>query len=407
MSVTVSGSALDKLTIDDLKLQGRRVLVRVDFNVPLADGKVSDDMRIRAALPTIKKILSDGGSAVLLSHLGRPAGQKEARYSLAPVSDHLSRLLESPVNFVPECVGDQAREAAETLSPGACLVLENLRFHAEEEANDAAFAQHLAALGDAYVNDAFGSAHRAHASTAALAAHFPQAAAGYLMERELKYLGGALTSPKRPFVAIVGGAKISGKIDVLTHLLSRVDRLLVGGGMAFTFLAAKGLEVGRSMVEQDRVDMAAGILVNDTEGKLLLPDDCIVARDIETATGLDTVNVHEIPSDKMGLDIGPATLDRFCAALAGAGTIVWNGPMGVFEKDAFAGGTSEIARAVANATDVGAISIIGGGDSAAAVALTGTAERMSHISTGGGASLEFLEGKVLPGVAALANRSEK
>jgi phosphoglycerate kinase len=396
-----------KLTLDDIELGKRRMLVRVDFNVPLEEGRVADDTRMQASLPTIRKILVSGGSAVLMSHLGRPKGAVVSKYSLRPVAARLSELLSLPVAFASDCVGPEALRLATALSPGHVLLLENLRFHPEEEADDPGFASQLAKLGDGYVNDAFGSAHRAHASTSALPKLFKDAAAGYLMERELKYLGGALTHPERPFVAILGGAKISGKIDVLTHLLGRVDRLLVGGGMAFTFLKAQGIEVGRSLVEPDRLEMASQLLKDDVAGKIVLPVDCVAASDIEKATGCKVVAIDKIPSDKMGLDIGPATVDRFCAALVGSRTILWNGPMGVFEKEAFAGGTFEMARAVANATDRGATSIIGGGDSAAAVVRTGTSQRMSHISTGGGASLEFLEGKELPGVAALADRGSK
>lgn len=393
-----------KLTLDDLTLASRRMLVRVDFNVPLDGARVTDDTRIRATLPTVQKILNSGGSAVLMSHLGRPKGTVNPKYSLLPVAGRLSELLGKPVQFAPDCVGQEAERRAGALGSGQVLLLENLRFHAEEEANDAGFAAALARLGNGYVNDAFGAAHRAHASTYALPRLFKDAASGYLMERELKYLGQALDNPKHPFVAILGGAKISGKIDVLTRLLERVDRLLVGGGMAFTFLKAQGLEVGRSLVEADRVEMAASLLKADARGKIVLPVDCVVAKDLEKATGCRVVTIDKIPPDAMGLDIGPATVDRFCAALDGSRTILWNGPMGVFEKEAFAGGTLELARAVANATDLGATSIIGGGDSVAAVMQTGTSQRMSHISTGGGASLEFLEGKELPGVAALADR---
>jgi phosphoglycerate kinase len=390
-----------KLTIDDLDLAGKKVLVRVDFNVPLADGRVADDLRIRAALPTIRKIIDSRGAAILMSHLGRPKGGPDAKYSLSPVAVKLAELLGRPVSFAPDCVGPKAKEQAQRLKPGEVLLLENLRFHAAEEANDPGFAAALAALGDLYVNDAFGSAHRAHASTAAVAALFERPAAGYLMEKELRYLGQALEKPSRPFVAILGGAKISGKIDVIEHLYDKVDRILVGGGMAFTLLAARGIEVGRSLVELDRLAMARDLLARPGSEKLGLPLDCIVATDLDATEGVKSVPIDAIPPDRMGLDIGPATVDRFAAAIAGARTILWNGPMGVFEKDAFAEGTLQIARAVAAATDRGATSIIGGGDSAAAVARTGTADRMSHISTGGGASLEFLEGKVLPGVAAL------
>ena len=396
---------MNKLTLDDISLSSRRILVRVDFNVPLEGGRVADDTRLRASLPTIQKILGSGGSAVLMSHLGRPKGAPVAKYSLAPVADRLSELLSLPVPFAPDCVGPEAERMAAGISKGQLLLLENLRFHPEEEADDVAFAKQLAKLGQGYVNDAFGAAHRAHASTSALPKLFKDAAAGYLMQQELQYLGGALSNPARPFVTILGGAKISGKIDVLSHLLPKVDKLLVGGGMAFTFLAAQGMAVGRSLVESDRIEMASRLLADDRTGKIVLPSDCVVASDIEKATGCKVVSIDNIPKDMMGLDIGPATVDRFCAALDGCRTVIWNGPMGVFEKEAFAGGTFEIAKAVANATDRGATSIIGGGDSAAAVARTGTGDRMSHISTGGGASLEFLEGKVLPGVAALADRS--
>ena len=393
-----------KITIDDLDVRGRKVLVRVDFNVPIADGRVSDDTRITAALPTIQKITSAGGAAILMSHLGRPKGAPNPKYSLAPVAKRLGELVGREIAFAGDCVGPEATKAAHDLRPGGILLLENLRFHPEEEANDPDFAARLAALGDLYVNDAFGSAHRAHASTAAIAARFATPAAGYLMEKELRFLGGALAHPARPFVAILGGAKISGKIDVILNLFAKVDLILIGGGMAFTFLKAQGREVGCSLVEADRLQMAGEILARPDANKLLLPTDCVIARAIDDPSQTATVPIDAIPKDRMGLDIGPATIDRFAAALDGAGTILWNGPMGVFETKEFATGTLEIARAVANATDAGALSIIGGGDSAAAVAATGTAGRMSHISTGGGASLEFLEGKELPGVAALKDK---
>ncbi len=395
-----------KLTLDDLDITYRRVLVRVDFNVPLDGGRVADDTRIRASLPTIRRILDAGGAAVLMSHLGRPKGQVSPGLSLAPVAECLSEHLDLDVQFAPDCVGDEALAMSAALKPGGVLLLENLRFHPEETANDEAFAAELARHGDCYVNDAFGSAHRAHASTTAVAALFGEPAAGYLMQRELQYLGAALAEPRHPFVAIIGGAKISGKIDVIVKLLERVDRLLIGGGMAFTFLKAQGLEVGTSLVEEERLQLADDILGGAGADRLILPVDCVVARDIETAANREVVPVSAIPEHKMGLDIGPATTDRFVAALEGAGTIVWNGPMGVFEKDEFAAGTLAVAQAVARPTEEGATSIIGGGDSAAAVARTGTADRMSHISTGGGATLEFLEGKVLPGVDALADRKD-
>jgi phosphoglycerate kinase len=395
-----------KLTIDDLDLAGKKVLVRVDFNVPIAEGRVADDLRIVAALPTIRKITGSGASAILMSHLGRPKGSPDPKYSLRPVAGRLAELLGEPVAFATDCVGESARRKAAALQPGEVLLLENLRFHPGEEANDRDFALALAGLGDLYVNDAFGSAHRAHASTAAVAACFDRPVAGYLMDKELRYLGDALENPARPFVAILGGAKISGKLDVIEQLYGKVDRILIGGGMAFTFLAARGLEVGKSLVEPDRLELARDLLARPGAAKLQLPLDCVVARDIDQVDDLKTVPIDAIPADRMGLDIGPATVDRFAAVLADARTILWNGPMGVFEKEAFAEGTLQIARAVAHATDAGATSIIGGGDSAAAVARTGTAQRMSHISTGGGASLEFLEGKVLPGVAALKEKEK-
>lgn len=393
-----------KLTIDDFDLCKKRVLVRVDFNVPLNEGHVTDETRIRAVLPTLKKILDSGGSAILLSHLGRPGGTPMSDLSLACVIPSLSVLLKVPVLFSKDCIGPEAQEMAGGLSPGEVLLLENLRFHPEEEKNDSGFASQLKILGDEYVNDAFGTAHRAHASTAALPGLFDRPAAGYLMQRELEVLGAALNDPRRPFIAIIGGAKISGKIDVVTRLLKVADRVLIGGGMAFTFLKSKGLEIGKSLLEESRLQMAGEILAAAGSDKLLLPVDCVVARDIETARDRAVVPVDRIPKDFMGLDIGPATIDLFAARLEGASTIVWNGPMGVFEKKEFSSGTCEIAKAVACATDEGATSIIGGGDSAAAVALTGTADRMTHISTGGGASLEFMEGKVLPGVDALADK---
>jgi phosphoglycerate kinase len=397
-------AALAKMTVEDLDLAGRRVLVRVDFNVPLADGKVADDTRIRAALPTIERILERGGAAILMSHLGRPKGKRHPELSLAPVAYRLGELLGRDVVFVGECIGAEAQAAARALQPGGVVLLENLRFHAEETQNDAGFAAALAQLGDLYVNDAFGTAHRAHASTAAVAAHFEHPVAGYLMQRELEYLGSVLAHPQRPFVAILGGAKISGKIDVIQNLLNKVDRLLIGGGMAFTFLKSQGREVGRSLVEDDRLEMAHELLTGAEGSRISLPIDCVVASDIATGSGSAVLAVDELPADKMGLDIGPATVDEFARQLHGAKTIVWNGPMGVFEQEAFAAGTYAMAQAVARATDEGATSIIGGGDSARAVANTGTAGRMSHISTGGGASLEFLEGKALPGVTALKDR---
>jgi phosphoglycerate kinase len=397
---------MEKLTIDDLKLKDKKVLVRVDFNVPLDEKcEVTDDTRIVESLPTIKKILKDGGKAILMSHLGRPKG-KDPKLSLAPVAKRLEKLLGKPVKFVNDCIGPEVEKAVFGLKSGECILLENLRFYPEEEKNNPEFAKKLAGLGEIYISDAFGTAHRAHASTEGVTKYFKQCAAGYLMQKELKYLGMALTNPKRPFIAILGGAKISGKIDVITNLLDKVDALLIGGGMAFTFDKALGKEIGKSLLEPDKVDLAKDILKKAREKKvnLKLPDDFVVAPEAKEESPSKIVDKNNIPQDWQGLDIGPKTLEQFSKELDKAKTVVWNGPMGVFEVKKFASGTVKIAEELAKITAKGATTIVGGGDSAAAVAKAGLEKKLTHISTGGGASLEFLEGKTLPGVAALTDK---
>jgi len=398
---------MNKLTIDDLNLKGKRVLVRVDFNVPFDDkGHISDDTRIVESLPTIKKILADGGRAILMSHLGRPKGKRKPEFSLEPVARHLSTLINQKVEFCSDCVGPEAQKMAAQLKDGECLLLENLRFHAEEEENNEAFAKQLAELGDVYVNDAFGSAHRAHASTEGVTKFIRQCAAGYLMMKELEYLGRATGNPARPYVAILGGAKISGKIDVIQNLMGKVDALLIGGGMAFTFFKAQGYEIGDSLLEADKVDLAKSILNTASQKKirLLLPVDCVIAQSAENTAPTKVVGVRDVKPGWRGLDIGPKTVESFTSEIRKAKTVVWNGPMGVFEVEKFAAGTYAISRALAEATKTGTVTIVGGGDSAAAIAAVGLEKAVSHVSTGGGASLEFLEGKVLPGVAALSEK---
>ncbi len=386
------------------EMKGRRALVRVDFNVPLGEGgTVADDTRIRAALPTLRLLITGGARVVLCSHLGRPKGGPDPKYSLAPVARRLQELLGKPVAFCPSVVGADAVAATRALTDGGVLLLENTRFEKGEEKNDAALAAAMATLGDFYVNDAFGSAHRAHASTEAVAKLLRPAVAGLLMEKELEYLGSALDKPKRPFVAILGGSKISGKIDVIEALLPKVDALLVGGAMACTFFKAMGLETGTSLVEPDRVEMAEA-LVERAGSVLILPHDATVAPSIADAAKAHAVKRDGIPATEAMLDIGPDTAASYARAILSAKTVVWNGPMGVFETPPFDHGTNVVARAMADATASGCVTVVGGGDSAAAVEGAGLAAKMSHVSTGGGASLEFLEGKVLPGVAALDDK---
>ncbi len=398
---------MSKLTINDLDLKGKRVFIRVDFNVPLKDAVVTDDTRIRETLPTLRLAIAKGGRLILASHLGRPKGGPDAKYSLKPAAKKLEELLGKPAAFALDCIGPGAEAQSKALRDGEVLVLENVRFHPEEERNDEAFSKQLAALCDGvFVCDAFGSAHRAHASVVGITRFVRQAAAGLLMEKELAYLGKAVTNPERPFVAILGGAKVSDKIEVVENLMKIADAMLIGGGMAYTFLKADGHSIGKSLVEDDKLDLAKRLREEAQQKKfaLLLPVDHVVGAEFKPDTVAKIVSVHDTPDGWMGLDIGPKTIETYKQKLAGAKTIVWNGPMGVFEMPAFAKGTLEIAKAVADATTAGATSIIGGGDSVAAVHQSGVANKISHISTGGGASLEFLAGRKLPGVEALTSK---
>jgi phosphoglycerate kinase len=395
------------MELPDSALQGKRVLVRVDYNVPLDAGRVTDDTRIRATIPTLEYLLERGAHIILVSHLGRPKGQLNREFTLRPAAERLRELIDAPVSFVDDVVGPRAREAVDALRPGEILVLENVRFLPEEETNGAELSEALASLADVYVNDAFGAAHRAHASTAGVAAAMREegrpAVAGLLLERELHFLGNALEAPERPFVAILGGAKISGKIDVIENLLPRVDHLLIGGAMANTFFRALGLETGGSLVEEDRIPMARELLER-AGAKLVLPVDCVVAGQIEPGARTWLLDRDNVPPEGKILDIGPKSVATFRDFIDRARTILWNGPMGIFEIPEFSHGTDGVARAVADAGDRGVTTIIGGGDTVAAVEAAGVAERMTHISTGGGASLEFLEGRTLPGVAALDDK---
>ncbi len=398
---------MNKLTIHDLDLRGKRVFIRADFNVPLKDGVVTDDTRIRETLPTLRLAIEKGGRLVLASHLGRPKGGPDPKYSLRPAAKKLEELLSKPVAFALDCVGPGAEGQSKALRDGEVLVLENVRFHAEEEKNDETFSRQLAALCDGlFVLDAFGSAHRAHASVVGITRFVKQSAAGLLMERELAYLGKAVSNPARPFTAVLGGAKVSDKIEVVENLMKIADAMLIGGGMAYTFLKADGQPIGKSLVEEDKLELARRLRDEARQRRfaLLLPVDHVVGGEFKADTATQTVSVSATPDGWMGLDIGPKTIDTYRQKIAGAKTIVWNGPMGVFEMPAFAKGTLEVAKAVAAATSAGATSIVGGGDSVAAVHQSGVADKISHISTGGGASLEFLGGRKLPGVEALTNK---
>jgi phosphoglycerate kinase len=397
---------MKKLTIDNVELKDKKILVRVDFNVPLDENlNVTDDNRIIESLPTIKKIIADGGKTILMSHLGRPKGKVNPKYTLKPVAERLAQLLGQEVKFAPDCIGEEVEKLANGMKPGEVLLLENLRFHPEEEANDPVFSEKLSKIADIYVNDAFGSAHRAHASTEGVTKFIKSAVSGYLMKKELDYLGSALSVPVRPYCAILGGAKISGKIDDINNIIDKVDTLIIGGGMAYTFFKAMGYEIGTSLLEAEKVDLAKELLekINAKGLNFLLPVDVRVTAEFSNESPAETVQVDKMPSDKMGLDIGPETIKLFSEAINKSKTVVWNGPMGVFEFDNYAIGTDAISNALVDATAAGAVTVVGGGDSAAAIAKAGLKDKVTHVSTGGGASLEFLEGKVLPGVDVLNN----
>ncbi len=397
---------MGKLTIDSVDVKGKRVLMRVDFNVPLNENReITDDRRISAALPTIEMLIEKGAKIILMSHLGRPKGEVNSELSLKPVAVRLSELLNREVQFTDDCVGGGVENLASSLNDGEALLLENLRFHKEETENDSSFSEMLGKLGDIYVNDAFGAAHRAHASTVGVTEYFDICAAGFLMQKELDFLGAAITNPKRPFTAILGGAKISGKIDVIKNLFGKVDTLIIGGGMAYTFLKAMDYDIGTSLLEKEKLDLAKRILskAERSNVQFLLPVDVVTAEEFANDAPAQIVDVDQIPDDMMGLDIGPKTIKVFEEEILRSKTIVWNGPMGVFEFENFAVGTNAISEALVKATENGAVTIIGGGDSASAIKQAGLDTKVSHVSTGGGASLEFLEGKTLPGVAALTD----
>lgn len=398
---------MDKLTIEDIEIQGRKILVRVDYNVPIEEGKVVSDIRIKASLPSLEYIIGKGGKLIIMSHLGRPKGVRKPEMSLRPCAYVLSKLLSKEVSFVDDCIGESVLAAVGKLKEGDILLLENLRYYTEETENDKGFAQKLATLCDVYVNDAFGSAHRAHASTEGITHFIEECAAGFLLKKEIDYLGSVVENAKKPFVTIIGGAKISDKINVISNMLEKVDTLIIGGGMAFTFFKALGNEIGNSICEPDKVELAKDIL-KKWSNKIQLPVDCVISDYMdfnERKIGqLKEVNVGQIPKGWIGLDIGEKTIEKFGSIIENAKTIVWNGPMGLFEINATAKGTYAIANILAKATKKGAITVIGGGDSASAVTKAGVSDKVSHISTGGGASLEFLEGKILPGVAALSDK---
>jgi phosphoglycerate kinase len=395
---------MKKITIDDINFEGKNVLVRVDFNVPLNENReITDDSRIQAALPTIQKILCDGGRAILITHLGRPKGEVVDGLGLAPVAKRLSEHLGKPVPLAPDSIGADVESIVENLNNGECLLLENVRFHPEESENDAGFSQQLSKLGDCYVNDAFGTAHRAHSSTEGITHFINTCTAGYLLQKEVEYLSEVLKKPSHPFIAIVGGAKVSTKIDVIEHLLDKTETLLIGGGMMFTFFKASGLEIGDSLLEEDKVEIAWKI-IKKAGDKLVLPVDCIIADSFSADANIRKVKIDKIEPGWRGMDIGPETIRLYYKYIIEAQTIIWNGPMGVFEMEPFEAGTREIAQFIADSTGGGAISIIGGGDSTAAVAQFGLENGITHISTGGGASLEMLKGKELPGVTALTDK---
>ncbi|MBQ6058491.1 MAG: phosphoglycerate kinase [Clostridia bacterium] len=391
-----------KKSVRDLNVAGKRVLVRCDFNVPVKDGVITDDSRIVKSLPTIQYLLDQGARVILCSHRGRPKGAVEEKYSLAPVAARLTELLGQPVPLIGDCIGEEAKKAADALEPGKACLLENVRFHAEEEKNDPDFARELASLAEIYVNDAFGTAHRAHASTAGVADYLP-AVCGFLIEQELTAMGGILEDPQRPFAAILGGAKVSDKIGILNNLIDKIDIMLIGGGMAYTFLKATGCKIGRSLCDEAMLDTATEILekAKAKKVKLLLPVDAVCNKELECADEPSVFSTDVIPDDLMGLDIGPKTVERFCEALAEVKTVAWNGPMGVFEDERYAQGTKALVKKLA---ELDAVTVIGGGDSAAAAVQMGYADKITHISTGGGASLEFLEGRVLPGIACLEDK---
>lgn len=395
-----------KLTLTDLDVQGKKVLMRVDFNVPIIDGKITDDNRVQAALPSINYVLENGGLLILTSHLGRPKGEPNPEFSLKPVADHLATLVDAPVHFGEDCVGEAAEKAIAAAKPGEIVVLENVRFHKEETDNDEAFSKEMAALADVFVNDAFGSSHRAHASVAGVTRFLQPAASGFLLEKEIKYLSESVNDPQRPFVAILGGAKVSDKIPVIRQLITKVDTIIIGGGMAYTFLVANGKTVGKSLLQEEMIPVAKE-LMEEAKAKgvnLMLPFDFNVADDFSNDANQKIVDEDNIPDDWEALDIGPESALAFGNVIKAAKTVVWNGPMGVFEMPSFAEGTNAVAEALVEATKFGATSIIGGGDSASAIKNAGLSDQVSHVSTGGGASLEYLEGKDLPGVSALTEK---
>ncbi|MEA3500979.1 MAG: phosphoglycerate kinase [Candidatus Marinimicrobia bacterium] len=398
---------MSRLTVKDINFKNKKVLIRVDFNVPVSNGKITNDFRIVSSLPTIKKILNDGGSVICMSHLGRPKGEARSDFSLKPVQKRLSELLKLDVKFADDCIGENAKKMASELKNGEVLLLENLRFHKEEKKNDPEFSKSLSELADMYVNDAFGTAHRAHASNIGVAKYFDKVISGLLLEKELTYLKDKIESPQRPYTAILGGAKISGKIDTINHLFEKVDNLIIGGGMIFTFFKAMGYEIGNSLVEENKIELAKEILdkakAND-KIKFYLPEDVVVADEFKNDTNYKTVSIENIPTDKIGLDIGGKSIKQFSEIIKSSKTILWNGPMGVFEMENFAKGTEKIADALAKSTELGAISLVGGGDSAAAVKKLGYYDKISHVSTGGGASLELISGVELPAVAEISSK---